>query len=332
MGVLARRIGRCAALALALCSCSTGGGDGATTSTASDPGTPAPTAATPIDCALGDGGERTIDVDGVERAYDLHLPDDLADLAEPAPVLVLFHGYTSSKEQVASYTGLGTSAPARGVVLVVPQGLGDPSTWGVLEGLVEDEAFVNGVLDEVLASPCVDPTAVWLTGHSAGSAFSGVFGCRNADRIAGLGLNAGLPPAICKEGTTPDVLITNGTDDAIVPFEGGAQTVGSAQIPLEAIPDSAAGWAVRAGCDAEPAVTEPLDDLSLTTWSGCVHGEVVLQAIDGGGHSWPGAVDLPRPRQATQTFDGSCVLLDRITAFEGDTYEHCAGPIDGSTT
>lgn len=284
-----------------------------------------PTSAAAADrCGLVDPGHRTVEGEA-ERTYELWYPEDSMLSAEsPAPLLILFHGHGSNAEAIAAYTHLEESAPAAGVVLATPQGLGEIPTWNVLTGFRPDEEFVNAIIDELTESPCIDADRVWLAGHSAGAAMSGVFGCFNADRIEGLGLNAGLPPPLCPQDESPAVIITHGTDDAIVPFEGGAQTVESTEIPLASIPESSAGWAERAGCGADPTVTEPTDGLEVRTWSGCARGDVILQIVEGGGHSWPGGEDLPEPRQDTGALDSSCVLLQHITDAPGDPYAACA--------
>lgn len=277
------------------------------------------------DCDWPAAGAHTVEAAGEQRTYELYLPDVVASGGR-APLLVLFHGHAGNATQIAELTSLDELATSSGIVVVAPQGLGDPPTWGVLAGLERDEPFVNAVLDELTALPCVDPARVWLAGHSAGAAFSAVFGCRNADRIEGLGLNAGLAPALCETGTTPQVIITHGDDDDIVPYEGGEQPVGDVLIPLDPVPVSAAGWAERAGCDAAPAVTTPVVGVEVRRWSGCDRGDVRLQTITGGGHTWAGAPDLPRPRQQGPTdFGASCVLVALIADPLGDPYPGCSG-------
>lgn len=307
------------------------GRDGRSAATA--PGTTAggpgageePTTGLRTDCDWPAAGARTVEAAGEQRTYELHLPDAVAD-GRRAPLLVLFHGHAGNATQIAELTALDEVATAAGIVVAAPQGLGDPPTWGVLAGLERDEPFVNAVLDELTALPCVDPDRVWLSGHSAGAAFSAVFGCRNAERIEGLGLNAGLAPPLCEPGTTPQVIITHGDDDDIVPYGGGEQPVGDVLIPLDPVPVSAAGWAERAACDPEPVVTTPVDGVEVRQWSGCDRGDVRLQTIAGGGHTWAGAPDLPRPRQQGPTdFDASCVLVALIADPHGDPYPGCRG-------
>ena len=268
-------------------------------------------------------GEHPLTVAGVERVFDVYVPDGLTG---PAPVLVLFHGFASSKEEVASKTGLDRSAPAAGVVLVVPQGAGDPAGWNVLEGYEQDAQFVDAALDSLGSEPCVDPEAVWLAGFSAGSAFAAVHGCLEAGRFAGLGLTAGLPPPICPEGNTPHVIVTHGTDDAVVPYGGGAQPVGDVSVPLVSVPDSVAGWAERAGCDATAAVSTVEDDVELQSWGGCPPGSSVsLLSVEGGGHTWPGSVEAMGVGHTSQTVSNSCVLLRSIVEPDLDHLAECPG-------
>jgi polyhydroxybutyrate depolymerase len=298
-----------AIVATGACS-SAGGGPTAVGSAPTSPGSVAAPGTTAAPCELPSPGARTIDVGGVHRTFDVFPP---SFPAEATPVLVLFHGFNSTKEEMVEITGLADQAPAAGVVLVVPQGLGQPAGWSSLAGFDVDEAFTTALLDEVQGASCVDPDDVWLAGFSAGSAFAAVYGCTHPDRVEGLGLVAALAPAICPPDATPNVVITHGTADPVVPFGGGNQTVGEAKVPLASVSESAATWARRAGCAPEPIVGQVGDDVSVTQWTGCAGGSTItFEVVDGGGHAWPGAARPVALGRTTQTVSTSCVLLAAI--------------------
>lgn len=55
------------------------------------------------------------------------------------------------------------------------------------------------------------------------------------------------------------------------------------------MPATIDGWRARNGCDASSSAYFAEGNGSCTRHDGCAeHGEVVLCAIEGGGHSWPG--------------------------------------------
>ncbi len=223
--------------------------------------------------------------------------------AAPLPAVVLVHGFAARADEFVESSGIGQQADAAGVVVIAPQGQGDPPGWDVLAGFEADDAFVTQLLDRLTQSGCVDPKHVAMGGHSAGSAFTAFYGCAHPDRFTGLVLNAGLPPPLCQEGT-PNLVITHGTDDPVVPFDGGDQAVGAATIELGSIPDSAAAWAAQAGC-GEPTESggRGVGPVRWTRWSGCSGGtSVSLAAIDGWGHAWPMA-------GSPAGLDNGCLLI-----------------------
>lgn len=313
-----------AAVLLVLAGCSSSDGAGPDRSSSANGSSDAAVASsTTLGCSPPASGEQTVEVGGVERTFDVYVPDDLRS---PAPLLVLFHGFASSKEEMATKTGLDRSAPAAGVVLVVPQGAGDPAGWNVITGFEEDSAFIDAVLAPLDAEACIDSESIWLAGFSAGSAFSAVYGCFGAERFAGLGLTAGLPPPICPPDATPQVVVVHGTDDLVVPYGGGDQAVGDTAVPLGAVPDSVAGWAERAGCQAEPLEGAAGADVQSRTWNGCAGGSsVALLTVQGGGHAWPGSVEPMGFGPTSQTFSDSCVLLASIVEPGVDHLGDCPG-------
>ncbi len=301
----------------------TTGGSSATTSvppattvraTATIPSTTtvAPTTTVPVDCGLGMPGTQTISVGEDARSYDLYLPPDLGAGGAIAPAMVLFHGFTSNAAEIAARTELGALAPRLGVVLLVPQGTGEPTSWHIADPSFADTEFSDALLDHLASSPCVDAANLWLAGFSAGSAWSAVYGCSHADRIAGLVLVSGLAPPICPENDSPIVQITHGTADPVVPFDGGDQPVDGSTVTLDSVPDSAAGWAARAGCTAPPAELSLTSEVAaVTEWTGCAaDGAVSLHVIGGGGHVWP-----------VGAFNPGCVALRTMLA--ADPYEPC---------
>jgi len=255
-------------------------------------------------------GHHELEAAGHPRSFEVAAPDGLGTGSgtRTAPVIVLFHGYLGAAGKILQTTGLDRLGPAHGVVIVAPQGIGEPTSWHIGDDSFGDTEFTDAVLALVRASPCVDTTAIWLAGFSAGSAWTGVYGCTHADGIAGLLMHSGLPPAICPGDRTPNVMIVHGTADPVVPFTGGAQPVGGSAVVLAPVPESAASWATTAGCGADPTVRSVGDQVSITTWSGCAGGRTVsLQAVTDLGHSWSGGRDAPG------LLNPGCVLVETLT-------------------
>jgi len=268
-------------------------------------------------------GVHEIDIAGVVRTFEVVAPELLGRPNGPqhAPVIVLFHGFTSTAANITAKSGLGELAPANGVVLVAPQGVGEPTGWHIGGPAFRDGEFTDAVLDQVRASQCIDPEAIWLAGFSAGSAWTGVYGCSHTEGIAGLLMHSGLAPPICPADSTPNIYIVHGVADPVVPFSGGSQTVGSGSVLLQSVPESAAGWASTAGCDVD-ASTRTVDDRdAITTWTGCRGGRTVMfQAVAELGHAWSGGSDAPG------TLNPGCVLVQSLSG-AADAIADCAASL-----
>jgi len=87
------------------------------------------------------------------------------------------------------------------------------------------------------------------------------------------------------------VIAFHGTDDKLVPFEGGP--VGDLRAPP--VEDSLQQWAEHDECTSGPQDERVSDHVRLRRYDDCAGGATVeLYAVEGGGHTWPGAtIDVP---------------------------------------
>lgn len=259
-------------------------------------------------------GRFAVDVDGTSRDYLLEVPTDL-DPTQPTPVILNFHGSGSDMDQQAAYSQLPERGATRGYVVVTPQGSGTPRGWA-LQGAGTDDAFVEALLAAVGTGVCVDADAVFAAGISNGSAFSALYACRHPDRIAAVGMVAATLPSLCPVDDPMPAMAFHGTGDQVVPYGGG--TVNSERSGTEApgAESAIAQWAQRNGCAAEPAEAPIGADVTERAWSGCTDGaDVTFFSIRGGGHTWPGAIDvaalgITRLGATTQSVSATDRLLD----------------------
>ncbi len=281
-----------------------------------------------------------------DREFELYVPANVGRADNPtglqSPLLVLLHGFSGNGVEFAATTGLDQLAPEAGVVLAAPQGIGDVATWHIGSPddplVASDVEFLGGLVDEIIASPCVNPDNVWLAGFSAGSAYTGVYGCANVDRFRGLAMVSGLPPAICPADANTSIQITHGIDDSIVPFGGGEQTISDTEaVELDGVPASAAGWADIAGCgDPYEFVFGDANRSLVTAWRDCTgQADVSLLAVEGLDHVWAGAESPDFLDTVTPIVNAGCVILHEMTEAEaeaeavadgdGDRFESCFG-------
>ena len=228
---------------------------------------------------------------GVERSYRLHLPDGYDRSA--TPLVLNFHGFTSSPDAQATYSIMNATADREGFAVAYPQGTGSPASWNAgaccgsaLENDVDDVGFVSAMIDDIGAKLCLDESRVYSTGLSNGGFLSYRLACELADRIAAIAPVAGVDGmASCEPSRAVPVLHFHGTQDTLVPYEG------SDSYGFPSVEETMTSWAERNGCTGERQVTYEQGDARCEAWSACNEGSAVeLCVIDGGGHTWPGGL------------------------------------------
>jgi polyhydroxybutyrate depolymerase len=253
---------------------------------------------------------------GLDRTYQLHLPDGyLRDRAWP--LVLVYHGRGNTGAGTEEFSKL-SELPA---ILVYPNGVvgtgeGDRQAW---QGApysapgVDDVAFTHDLLDELEATLCVDTRRVYATGKSNGAGFTGILACAAAGRIAAIAPVAGAfyPNGIdCRPSRPVPVIEFHGTADATIPYTGDADR------GLPAIPDWVAGWAARDRCVVRLPAWHVKPDVTVTHWVGCARGAAVTHvAVTGGGHTWPGADSYSGGGHTTQTIEAHEVLWRFVSGY-----------------
>ncbi len=229
---------------------------------------------------------------GIERSYRLYVPSSY-DASAPVAMVLNFHGLGGSGQQQERGSGFIDIAEREGFVLVSPDGTNSPKRWYIYgkweRGYVDDFAFVDDLIDEVSASVCIDPARIFATGMSNGAGLSSLLGCEN-DRIAAIAPVAGSPYSayLCRNAGPVPVIAFHGTDDTLVPFDGG--NGGRLGLPVTPVRDNMRDWAEHNGCDMTLQTERIAEDVVLERYTNCDEGaDVLLYVIEGGGHTWPGA-------------------------------------------
>jgi len=162
------------------------------------------------------------------------------------------------------------------------------------------------VLDDLTNTRPIDQRRIFATGISRGGQASYFVACVFPDRIRAIAPVAMPMPKfmldLCPDAPGIGVAILNGTDDPLVPYDGGQIKVGRRERgEVMSTDDTVDFWRSRNNCAAEPsekAVLNPVNDrmqVIRTSWEKCEHDPVLLYRIQGGGHTWPsGRQYLPR--------------------------------------
>lgn len=256
--------------------------------------------------------DQTIDIDGVTRVYDLHVPAAQDGHPDQLPVVVLLHANRSSRDDITGrsrttspYARWLDLADIEGAILLIPQGVEGPeghTGWndcrrdGVGNPTTNDVSFILSAIDEVAEDHDVDHDRVFATGTSNGGHMAIRLAEEAPERFAGIAvIAAGMPAnSQCTSADQPmSVLFMVGTEDPIAPFEGGEMASDRGAILSAA--DSTSYWLDRNGVPNTPSVTafadlEPDDGSTVERFDypeGRDGTRVRIYRLNGGGHAEP---------------------------------------------
>lgn len=226
---------------------------------------------------------------GEKRHFLLHVPPSYD--GTPTSLVVNFHGYGSNGEQEEKLSGMSEKADEAGFIVVYPDG--NQATWftGPIPQGDRDRQFVRDLVNHISTLYNIDPKRIYATGMSNGGGMTNRVACNLADLFAAVAPNAGAYDYAknCNPSRPIPVLAFHGIDDEVVPYNG-FQT----QAIVPAIETWAADWAERNGCDSTPVITTPVETVTMHSWVNCKeNADVILYALEGHGHSWPGSLILP---------------------------------------
>ena len=247
---------------------------------------------------------RSLEVDGGNRAYLVHVPPQY-DPAAPMPVVLAFHGGGANAGNMVAFSGLNEKADQAGFIVVYPEGSGrlprmltfnaGNCCGKAAESKIDDVAFTRLVLDDLERIANVDRRRVFATGMSNGAMMSYRLAAELSDRIAAIAPVAGpMGTKDCRPGRAVSVMHFHGDTDECAPFKGGRGR-GPSGTDFYSVQHSIDAWVAANGCRPTPQTTRLPDRADDGTTvkevryaSGRDGAEVVLVVIEGGGHTWPG--------------------------------------------
>lgn len=284
--------------------------------------------------AQSDTREIEFTQDGLTRSYLITVPDGLTG---PAPLVLALHGLLEQSQSMRKRVARGRLdifAEKYGFVVVYPSAWG--RVWNIGEGTGarrllpqrDDLAYLARVVADTRASFNIDPDRIFIVGYSLGGITSFSMACRNPGLFRAVAAVASQFPEMfsddCANALPDGVLLIHGTEDAVIPFEGGPVISGPlALMEMKSFSNSLAFFTRSKGCAGAPELRrwdDKPDGMSVlrSGWYRCRDGGAVEgYEIVGGGHRWPsGGPILPMTGSTTHEIDGTAAVWGFFSRFQ----------------
>jgi polyhydroxybutyrate depolymerase len=249
---------------------------------------------------------------GLKRTYLIYIPSSY-DKTRSMPLLIALHGGGGSGKHMIKLTrgGFNTLADKKGFIVAYPDGIeknwndgrsAQETGYRAHRENIDDVGFISALIDHLREEFNIDPKRVYVTGMSNGAMMSYRLACQLSQRIAAIAPVTGNIPqnlcSACSPATPISVLAINNVLDPLMPWSGeditgpwGMKKLGKVMPTSETI----RFWVNHDHCSPTAVITEEpdRDPQDGTRIRKEVYGfgreatEVVLYAIEGGGHTWP---------------------------------------------
>lgn len=257
---------------------------------------------------------QTLQVGGIDREYLFHAAPPWA--SRPVPLVLALHGGQGHAAAFALQTGLSRLGRREGFAVVYPNAL---EQWkdgrSTTRHQTEDIDFIDTLLDYLMAQQDIDPNRVFAVGASSGGMFTLRLACERSQRFSAcVAVSAALPVGYeCPNGPGMPLLLINGTDDRLIPWEGGEVGRGPSRGvggQVRSVPDTVRFWQSRNRCGRASSPERlavpskpPVTAVERFRFEPCANRcALELVKVHGGGHQWPGAPDrahIGKPDAAT---------------------------------
>ena len=221
---------------------------------------------------------------GLKRTYNFHIPQNPPE--DHWKLVVVLHGAFNTAKGIEEQSGFSELSDEKGFCVAYPNGIG---LFGLLQHWnaghccgkavkdgIDDVAFLNTVIDDLLERYPVDPEHLYFVGHSNGGMMVHRYAAESSERVAAAAVVAGAinsTSAKAKEewcipepSNAVPFLLIHGTADPAVPHKGGNSPDKPEGPKYASVFEAAEFWR---GHNKDEAVVE-------------------VELLEGWGHDWPG--------------------------------------------
>jgi polyhydroxybutyrate depolymerase len=289
--------------------------------------------------AQAQDSQAEIEINDHTRTYAVHLPQGY-DSQQHYPVVILLHALDQDAAEMARLTHFNEFADRDSIIAVYPNSLSGrwnlgggepqpyrrdpyrrPGPYGPGPGPRAEQGehregprrnpdiqFFNRMIDRLTTRYSVDTRRIYAVGLGEGGFMALRIGCVMADRVAAIAVVAAAKPRMlnCVPSRPVPMLLMNGTDDPIVPYDGGRYKDG--MLHLLSAEDSAKEWARLNHCSEKPsesklpALNEGGKDTKVYLFDNCQeNAQVALYSVKSGGHTWPGGEQYMTEKEIGKT-------------------------------
>ena len=261
-----------------------------------DPLKPVPSAGCGLEGLPAGYHEFAVEFDGLERTFAVHVPAS-HDNGIPSPVLMNFHslllGGPTLRHLFSTMSNQTVKSEEAGFIVIEADGtphdsrLGtDVYSWNAGEACcnppeaqdVDDVGYVVNVLEQVLATLCVDRRRIYASGMSNGGYLSHRLACEIPEYFAAIAPVVG--------SFSPELTCANDGGMPVLQISGSRDNLASRQASVDR-------WLTLNECGPETTVTVE-NDTTCTTHTNCRGGVLVRHCVvDQGNHCFFTNAEFP---------------------------------------
>ena len=272
-----------------------------------------------------------LQIDGIKRTFSYYKPSSLTP-GKKYPLVLVLHGGGGTGKQIARFTQFNRLADIEHFTPVYPNGYQKgwndgriaPAKPAYNENL-NDVKFLSKLIDHFISYDQADPERVFSTGISNGGFMSVRLAHEIPEKLLAVApitatMGSNWAPAFDPKGVS--ALIINGTDDPLVPYEGGFVMNNPKRGHIVSTDELVNAWKNALDCGEDNTGTLGLfydEDQEDGAIANFVHyscnesTQLQVITVQGGGHTWPGAAQYLPKRivgNVCNDFDATSIIWD----------------------